>query len=554
MRPSLFCLCLVFSPLAASAAQEPQTFSRADTLRGSDTPQRSWWDVTFYDLHATITPSDSTIRGSNGITYNVLAPAQDMQIDLQPPLDIDSIVQDGQHLAYQRNGNAFFVALTTPQRSGDRHTLTVFYQGTYRGDAGVAAPFLWAVDSLGAPWVATSVEPIGASTWWPLKDYPADEPDSQRIAITVPDPMIDVSNGRLRSTTRNGDGTTTYEWFVASPINGYDAAVNASANYVHWNEIYQGENGTLTLDFWPLSYHRDAAQVQFQQARSMLACFEHWFGPYPWYEDGYKLIETPYLGMEHQSGIAYGNQYLPGYRGKDLSGTGLGLKWDFIIVHESAHEWWGNSISAKDHTEMWLHEGFAMYAEGLYTECQQGKDAGERYLVGLRGRVKNDVPILGHYGVNNTPKSQDRYYKGSNMLLTIRQVIDDDAKWLSILRGLNQTFRHHTVRGQQIEDYISEHAGIDLSKIFAQYLTTTWIPVLEYRIAGKALTYRWANVVPGFDMPLRVALTDREPYTMIHPTGSWQTTTLRLKHPGDFRVDERFYVASKDVAAPVPSP
>jgi len=558
MRRALLLGCLVLAPWAASAAQERQVFTRADTLRGSNTPQRAWWDVTFYDLHARITPSDSAIRGFNAITYDVLAPAQDMQIDLQAPLDIDSVVQAGQHLPYRRDGTAFFVALDAPQRAGDRHTLTVFYHGAYRAGAGAGAgggpPFFWAVDSLGAPWVATADEEIGASAWWPLKDDQADEPDSQRIAITVPDPMLDVSNGRLRSSTPNGDGTTTYEWFVTNPINGYDVAVNADAHYVHFSDTYQGEGGALTLDFWPLSYHRDTARVQFQQARSMLACFEHWFGPYPWYEDGYKLIETSYLGMEHQSGIAYGNQYLPGYRGKDLSGTGLGMQWDLIIVHESAHEWWGNSISAKDHAEMWLHESFAMYAEGLYTECQHGKDAGERYLVGLRKRVKNDVPILGHYGVNHTPKSQDRYYKGSNMLLTIRQVIDDDSTWRSILRGLNQTFRHQTVWGRQIEDYVSERAGIDLHKVFAQYLTTTWIPVLEYTIAGKTLSYRWSNVVPGFDMPVRVTLTDRQPYSLLHPTETWQTVKLHVKHADRFRVDERFYVVAKNVTGTASPP
>ena len=545
MRSALVLCCLSLAPVAATAAQDPVRFTRADTLRGSNTPQRAWWDVRFYDLHVTIMPSDSVVRGWNAITYGVLAPSLDMQIDLQAPLDIDSVVQAGKRLAHRRDGNAFFVTFTAPQHPGAHHTLTVFYHGKYPEGGGT--PFFWAADSVGAAWVATSDELIGASSWWPLKDYPADEPDSQRIALTVPDPMIAVSNGRLRSTTPNRDGTTTFEWFVTVPINTYNVAVNASANYVHFGDVYQGESGPLTVDFWPLSYNRDTAVVQFQQTYPMLACFESWFGPYPWYDDGFKLIETPYLGMEHQSGIAYGNRYLQGYRGKDLSGTGLGMAWDFIIVHESAHEWWGNSISAKDHAEMWLHEGFAMYAEGLYTECQQGKDAGERYLVGLRARIKNDMPIVGHYGVSNTPKSQDRYYKGANMLLTIRQVINDDAKWRDILRGLNHTFRHQTVWGRQVQDYISEQSGVGLSKIFEQYLTTTRIPVLEYRIAGKNISYRWTNVVPGFDMPLRVTLTDAEPYTLIRPTERWQTATLRLKSTGDFRVDERFYVTPKDV-------
>ena len=550
MRPPIVAACLALALNATASAQQPRAFTRADTLRGANTPERAWWDVTFYDLHAAINPADSSIRGYTGIAYTVLAPARDLQIDLQIPLEMDSVLQQGRRLSFRRDGDAFFVTVGTPQLVGEHHALTVFYHGNYRGAVSTGpGPFIWAADSLGAPWVATTDEEIGASSWWPLKDLPADEPDSQRIVVTVPDPMVDVSNGRLRSTTHNGDGTTTYEWFVAEPINNYDVAINASANYVHWSDVYQGEGGTLTLDFWPLSYHRDTARAQFQQAKPMLACFEHWFGPYPWYQDGYKLIETPYLGMEHQSGIAYGNRYLQGYRGKDLSGTGIGMHWDFIIVHESAHEWWGNSISSKDHTEMWLHEGFAMYSEGLYTECQQGKEAGERYVVGLRGRVKNDIPIVGHFGVNDTPKSQDRYYKGSNMLLTIRQIVDDDEKWRGILRGLNQTFRHQTVSGREIEDYISQRAGVDLRRVFDQYLRTTMIPALQYRIAGKTLSYRWSNVVPGFDMPVRLKLTDQRPYTLVHPTEAWQRAKLHLKRSTDFQVDDRFYVTAENTGA-----
>jgi aminopeptidase N len=553
-RPCRFVAALLLVPLVRGAAQEPRVFARADSLRGAITPERAWWDVTFYDLHVTISPQDSAISGWNGIVYRVLGPAREMQVDLQAPLEIDSILQDGRRQSYHRDGNAWLVTLAGPQPVGEARSVTVFYHGNYRGRPPDAKPFVWATDSLGAPWVATTDEEIGASSWWPLKDSPADEPDSQRIAVTLPAPLIDVSNGRLRSTTANADGTTTYEWFVSEPINNYDVAINASPNYVHWGDVYQGEGGALTLDFWPLSYHRDTALVQFQQAKPMLACFEHWFGPYPWYKDGYKLIETFYLGMEHQSGIAYGNRYLQGYRGRDLSGTGIGMKWDFIIVHESAHEWWGNNISAKDHAEMWLHEGFAMYSEGLYTECQQGKEAGERYIVGLRGRVKNDVPILGRFGLNDTPKSQDRYYKGSNMLLTIRQVVDDDAKWRAMLRGLNERFRHQTVWGRDVEAYMSQRAGVDLAKVFAQYLTTTMIPVLEYRIRGTTLAYRWSNVVPGFAMPVRVTLVDTSFYTFIQPTERWQTATLRLKDAARFRVDDRFYVTARDLEAPATTP
>ncbi len=552
MRSITLAACLALVPLGAATAQTPRTFTHADTLRGSNTPQRAWWDVTFYDLHVQVTPSDSSIRGFNGITYRVLHPAQEMQIDLQVPLEVDSIIQDGRALTFRRDGNAFFVTLTAPQPAGAQKTVTVYYHGKPRvakrppWDGG----FIWAQDSLGHLWVATACQGIGASVWWPNKDLEADEPDSQRIAITVPDPMIDVSNGRLRRTIHHGDGTTTYEWFVDDPINNYDVAINAGT-YAHFSETYAGEAGPLTLDFWPLAYHLDTAKVQFQQAKSMLKCFEGWFGPYPWYRDGYKLVEAPHLGMEHQSAVAYGNHFQNGYRGRDLSGTGYGAKWDFIIVHESAHEWFGNNITYRDIADMWVHESFANYAEGLYTECLFGKRAGAAYIIGSRRNVRNDGPIVGHYGVHDEG-SGDMYYKGGNMLHTIRQIVGDDAKWRSILRGLNTAFRHQTVTGRQVQAYISRQTGIDLSKVFEQYLTTTQIPVLEYKITGDTLAYRWANVVPGFDMPVRVSLGGRS--TLLHPTESWQTMTVSSDGSADLRVDENFYVESRNVAAGAASP
>ena len=550
MRSLVLLLPLALGLTRTLPAQDTsRTFTHADTLRGSITPQRAWWDVAFYDLHVSVSPADSSISGWNGITYRVLRPAREMQIDLMTPLQVDSMVQDGRRLAYRRDGNAFFATLVSPQRTGERRTITVYYHGRPRvarhppWEGGVT----WARDSLGHEWIATSCQGLGASVWWPNKDTQADEPDSQRIAITVPDSLIDVSNGRLRSVVPHDDHTTTWEWFVADPINNYDVAINAG-RYVHTAELYHGEGGPLTLDFWPLAYHQAAATLQFQQVRPMLACFESWFGPYPWYRDGYKLVETPYLGMEHQSAVAYGNRYRNGYLGRDLSGSGWGLRWDFIIVHESAHEWFGNSLTTRDLADMWVHEAFANYAEALYTECEYGPQAGAQYVIGVRHNVRNDRPIVGRYGVNDEG-SGDMYYKGGNMLHTIRQIIEDDAKWRAILRGLNATFRHQVVTGQQIERYISTHAGIDLSKVFAQYLTTTNIPVLEYHLDGS-LAYRWANVVPGFAMPVRVMLSDSG-WTTLHPTERWQTMRLASSHPDSLVVDENFYVEARraDVAA-----
>jgi aminopeptidase N len=528
-------------------AQGQERVTHADTLRGSNGPGRAWWDATFYDLHVEVSPADSSIRGHNGITYRVLSPAKEMQIDLQVPMEVDSMVQDGRRVRYRRDGNAFFARLVAPQKQGESRTITVYYHGRPRvaHHAPWDGGFVWTADSLGNPWVATANEGLGASVWWPMKDLNADEPDSQRVAITVPDPMIDVSNGRLRSETKNADGTTTYEWFVVNPINGYNVAVNAGT-YAHFSDTYEGEKGTLTLDFWPLAYHLDTARAQFRQVKPMLACFEHWFGPYPWYEDGYKLVEAPHLGMEHQSAVAYGNHYLNGYLGRDLSGTGLGLKWDFIIVHESAHEWWGNNITDKDAADMWIHESFANYAEGIYEECRSGKEAGAEYMIGSRRNIQNDAPIVGHFGVNDEG-SGDMYYKGGNMLHTIRQIIDDDEKWRGILRGLNATFYHQTVTGKQVEDYISQRSGVDLSKVFRQYLTTTRIPVLEYRITGDSLSYRWTDVVSGFAMPVKVWFSESDS-TVLRPTQAWQSMPLPSGAGSELRVDENYYVFSKDAS------
>ena len=316
------------------AAAMPRVYTHADTLRGSfTTPGRAWWDVAFYDLHVAIDPNDSSIGGYNGISYRVLKPATEMQIDLMTPLEVDSMVQDGRAVRFRRDSNAFFATLAAPQRAGEHKTITVYYHGKPRVATNPPwqGGFTWTKDSLGRPWVVTTDQGMGASVWWPNKDTQADEPDSQRVALTLPDPMMDVSNGRLRNTVHNTNGTTTYEWFVTNPINNYAIAV-AAGTYAHYTESFNGLKGKLTLDFWPLDYNLEAAHRQFTQARSMLQCFEHWFGPYPWYEDGYKLLEVPNTGMEHQSAVSYGNWYQNGYRKR---GSGLGLQWDF---HHRARE------------------------------------------------------------------------------------------------------------------------------------------------------------------------------------------------------------------------
>ena len=547
-------LALAVALVATAARAQDSVFTHADTLRGSNGPARSWWHPVFYDLHVRVNLADSTVSGRNGIIYRALSTGNEMQIDLQVPMVMDSVKQFGKKLKFRRDSNAYFVTLEYWDKSGDARLLDVYYHGKPR--IGKRLPwdggFTWQRDSLGQPWIATANEGLGASVWWPVKDILSDEPDSQRIQVTVPEYLVDVSNGRLRSTTHTPGGETTYEWFVTSPINTYDVEINAG-RYEHYADSLKGEGGLLTLDFWPLAYHVDAAKKQWQQVKPMIACFEHWYGPYPFYRDGYKLIEAPHLGMEHQSGVAYGNHFLNGYLGRDLSNTGIGLKWDFIIVHESAHEWWGNSISVKDHADMWVHESFANYSEGIYTECLLGKEAGAAYMIGARAGVKNDRPIIGPYGVNRSG-SGDMYPKGGNMLHTIRAIIDDDAKWRQILRGLQRTYWHQTVSGQQIEDYISRESGYDLGPVFAQYLTTTKIPVFEYRVEKGYVLYRWGNVVPNFAMPVRVQIPGVGT-TRLVPTTEWQRTAVTSPLAAQLEVDPNFYVTQQDVSAqPVVAP
>ncbi len=536
----LFLICLISFPAAA----QQTNFTRADTLRGSITPQRAWWEVTYYDLHTTIHPQDSTIEGYNTIHYRVTDEPQQMQIDLQPPLQIDKITQNTQDLSFRRvdTTNAWFVDVPSDLKQDSIYSITVNYHGKPKvaqnppWDGG----FIWRQDSLGNPWIATANQGLGASVWWPNKDHQTAEPDSMSINITVPDSMVNVSNGRLRGKSKSADGTT-WSWFVSNPINNYNVAVNAG-NYVNFTETFEGKKGTLDLSYWVLEQNLDKAKEHFKQVKPMMRCFEDWFGPYPFYDDSFKLVETPHLGMEHQSAVAYGNGYANGYRGMDLSGSGWGMKFDFIIIHESGHEWWGNNITTNDIADMWVHEGFTSYSEALYVECRFGKEAGAEYSRGLRDRIQNKLPVTGQYGVNNEG-SGDMYYKGHNMLHTIRQIIGDDAKWKSILRGLQKDFYHQTVTSAQVEDYINERTDYDLSPVFDQYLHHAGIPTLRYYLSvDDKLYYRWKADAKNFDMPIEVRLSENG-YARIRPSSEeWRTANINLSDRSRFEIDPDFYI------------
>lgn len=541
LKKSFLLVCLVFT---AASIFGQEKFTRADTLRGSITPERAWFDVLYYDLKVTVNPAEKSIEGSNTITYKILKPNSVMQIDLQPPMKIDKIVQGEKEISFTSEGSAHFLDLQKKQISGNEEKLTIYFSGkpTVARRPPWDGGFTWEKDSNGKDFVATSNEGIGSSVWWPLKDHPADEPDNGiTLAVTAPKDLMDVGNGRLKEVIENKN-TKTWVWQVVNPINAYGVNINIG-DYVHWSEIFEGEKGTLDMDYYVLRENEAKAKEQFKQAPMMMKAFEHWFGPYPFYEDGYKLVEVPYLGMEHQSSVTYGNKYENGYLGRDLSETGWGLKFDFIIIHESGHEWFANNITNSDVADMWIHEGFTNYSENLYLDYYFGKKASAEYVIGTRKKIMNSRPVIGQYNVNNSGSS-DMYYKGGNMLHMIRQLVNDDEKWRQVLRGLNKDFYHQTVSSKQIETYIIEKTGLDLASFFEQYLRTVKIPKLEYKTSGNRLNYKYVDIVENFKMPLVALVNGKEVW--IEPNANWQTKEFPATI-NSFEIKPDFYVLSQKV-------
>ena len=523
--------------------EEKNNFSRQDTLRGSITPERIWWDLTYYHLKVQVDPEKRYISGENTIKYNVLSANQTMQIDLQAPLNITKVTQDGKKLKILHDGNAHFITLTKQQVIGNTESIIVHYKGNPK--EAIRAPwdggFSWKKDSNGNHFVATSCQGLGASVWWPCKDHMYDEVESMRISVTVPSNLMDVSNGRLESIENHGE-TTTYNWFVDNPINNYGVNVNIG-DYTHFSEVFDGEKGPLSMDYYVLNDNIEKAKKQFTDAPKMMKAFEHWFGPYPFYEDGFKLVEVPYLGMEHQSSVTYGNEFKQGYLGRDLSGTGWGLKFDFIIIHESGHEWFANNITDIDIADMWIHESFTNYSESLFLDYYYGKKAASEYVIGLRKSIANTSPIIGKYNLNKEGSS-DMYNKGGNMLHTLRQLIDNDEKWRLILRKMNVQFYHQTVTTKQIEDFLSTETGFDLNPFFNQYLRGIKIPTLEHKVENNTLKYRWINTVSNFEMPLKTTINGEEKW--IYPTSTWKSLEEKLVIT-NFLIDENFYVFNTDI-------
>jgi len=513
---------------------------RQDILRGSITKERAWWNVLKYDI--TVTPDfvSKSIKGKNKISF-FDSGGYTMQIDLQQPMEIDSAVINNEKINYKREGNVFWFYIRDSAKAyrvkpGIKE-LTIYFHGVPR--PALNAPWdggwIWKKDEKGRPWISVACQGLGASVWYPCKDHQSDEPDNgASITINIPDTLVAVANGKLKNKNVKG-GLASYTWEVKNPINNYNI-VPYIGKYVNYTETFNGEKGKLNCSYWVLDYNLDKARKQFDQVKPTLKAFEHWFGPYPFYEDNFKLVESPHLGMEHQSAVAYGNKFQNGYLGTDLSGTGQGLKWDFIIVHETGHEWFGNNITTKDIADMWVHEGFTNYSETLFMEYNFTKQDAYEYVRGLRKKIQNDKPIIGKYGINQEG-SGDMYYKGANMLHTIRQVICDDKKFRDILRGLNKKFYHQTVTTKQVEDYMIQQSGKDLTKIFDQYLRNTKIPRLRLDVDGDFLKYKWDDCIEEFNMPVK--LTNGQ---WLLPASDWQQLKMDAKSLKDIDADPNFYI------------
>ncbi len=543
VKQSLICIFIILLPGSVFAQN-----SRADSLRGSLRIERTCYDVKTYDLHIRIDTSGRGLSGSNRIGFVALADFKTLQIDLFSNMEISKITAQGNELKFRREFNAVFVDMHDEVKAGEKNSITVYYSGkpliakNPPWDGG----FTWQKDHNGKMWITVSCQGIGASVWWPCKEDAGDEPDRMNIQCNVPTGMRCVANGQEEEPVVSLDGTTTYKWAISYPINNYGVSINIG-DYVHWHDIYHAADGdTLALDYYVLSYNFEKSKVQFEQVKPMLACYEKYLGKYPFWRDGYALIETPYLGMEHQSGIAYGNKFKKGYAGMDRSG--MNLPFDYIIIHESGHEWWGNSLSSKDMADMWIHESFCTYSEAIYVECTYGYDTAMTYVNALRGTVANQRPIIGTYGINREGHS-DMYVKGMLFLNTLRHVVNNDELWWPMIKNMSDTtFKYQSLDYSDVVKFFDEKTGLNLDSFFAQYVKNAALPEFSYKLKKKGgkyqLQYRWNAKVTDFNMPIDILISGKK--QRIYPTSEWKKISLDMREVNDFRLDEKkFYVRVK---------
>ena len=543
---------LIISTTIASAQEHNNNFTHQDTLRGSIGKGRMKWDVLKYEISVQPDYVNKTISGENKITL-MDSGINLMQIDLQKPMILDSVVSLNKSYSFDREENVYWIKINNQiEKIPIKRSFIFYFHG--KPQEAINPPWdggwIWKKDKYGNPWISVACQGLGASIWYPCKDTQQDEPDEGAVLnIIIPDSLTAIGNGRLKSQTKLNNHLVKYTWTVTSPINNYNI-VPYIGKYTHFSEKYAGLKGNLNLDYWVLNYNLEKAKKQFNDVKKMMKAFEYWFGAYPFYEDGYKLVEAPHLGMEHQSAVAYGNKFMNGYLGRDLSNSGWGMKWDFIIVHESGHEWFGNNITARDIADMWIQEGFTNYSETLFTEYYYGKKASNQYVQGLRDRITNEKNIIGPYGVNKEGCS-DMYDKGGNLIHTIRQIINNDHKFRKILTGLNESFYHSVVTSQQVEDFITLKSGIDFSVVFNQYLRSTKIPKLEYYFTENKLFFRWTNTISDFKMPVKIKTGNDIKESWIYPENNWKYYPIK-KNQGvnKLKVNPNFYIESEEISIP----
>ena len=542
MNKSFFTLALLLSFTLSSFGQvlsNKTEYSEADTLRGSLRPERAY-DVQKYHLQVRLDPEERYLSGFNSISFKTEQELPVMQVDLFENMVVDSIIHHSEKLEFSRKHNAVFINFETPLKKGILDSIRFYYSGHPKvaKNAPWDGGFVFQKDKEGNHFIAVAVQGTGASLWYPNKDHQSDEPEEVLVEAAVPNGLMNVSNGRFVGKKDLGDGYTRWSWEVNNPINNYNIVLNV-ANYAHFSDSYKD----LDLDYYVLPYNLEKARKQFEEVKPMMECFYEKMGPYPFEEDGFKLVETPYLGMEHQSAVAYGNQYMMGYLGRDLSGTGIGLKWDFIIIHESAHEWYGNSITAADIADMWIHEGFTTYAEAVYIECRWGKEQALKYLKGTRKGATNSTPIIGDYGVNSEG-SGDMYIKGANLVNMIRSIYDDDELWWETLKDYTSTYRHKIIDTETTEDFFDAATEVDLQPVFDQYLRHASLPVLQFKKTGETFSYRWNADVKDFSMPVDVFIDGEE--VRLQATDEWQKLKEEVNNRDDIRINElEFYIATE---------
>jgi aminopeptidase N len=506
---------------ASAAANGPAPPTHGDILRGAYGPYRANNDLLYYHLDLRVDPKKKFISGKNTIRFKMLVDGTRIQLDLNDTLNIDKILLGATPLKYERDSGAVFVDFPETLWKGKTYSIDFYYSGNPL-ETGRFGSMAFKKDASGHPWINTACEEQGASMWWPNKDQWRDEVESMEISVAIPNGLVDVSNGKFIGKTDLGDGYTRWDWMVHYPINNYDVSLNIG-NYEHFSDKYHD----LPLDFYALPEDLEKAKKQFAQAKGMIEAFEHYFGEYPFKKDGYKLVEVPYSGMEHQSAVTYGNHFANGYLERDWTGVGISPRFDFIIIHESGHEWFGNSVTAADRSDMWIHEGWTTYLECLYVEYRWGREDGLKYTNGYKAKVKNDRPIISERGVNATPP-QDQYFKGALFLNTLRSVVDDDKKWFKLLHDLYQRFKYQNIMTEDIVAFFNQRTRMNPTPIFDQYLRHTAIPTLELKFdAGQGtVAYRWKADEAAFAMPVQVGTKDH--WLKIQPTTEWQTMKTPL--------------------------